>query len=837
MMAAPDLQHHHNHVHQHDLGVYYGPGVYARVSRYDPTRTLTLRRAFETKLLQRFRDLKRKIRRVVVDEDGFGLKLVVHSGQFDFPRSQLKVQSFMDWLQKQVDQGLLEVTHMPHAGISADVAWTDQYIEDSYKRGVIRAREEMQKAGYPVPSIADSGGVMASMSTPFHMDRLGLLYTRTFTGLKGITDVMDHQISQVLTQGIGDGDNPRLLAKKLLSTISGNKAGELGVTDTHGRFIPAERRARMLARTEIIRAHHQATIMEYRNWAVHGVKVKAEWVTAGFNVCPDCADLEGKTFTLNKIEGMIPLHPNCRCAALPVDVTKGKKGAKGISKPIPPKKTTGKQPLWKAAEEAAAVRKAAEEVADKAVEEAAIAKKAAEEAARKAAAAAEEVAAAKAAEKAAKKAAEEAAAKKAAEEAAAKKAAEEAAAVKKEVLGSLPDGFLEARAELTSDEVFKAIAERIGRGGEYPDADTFFKEVFGGREAAKEVLQSLLDKSSPYMAMKHTALSKLIKGDGVFKNSLETGKGTFKTVGAERAVKERRIFGITDDVAHPDAYPKYGFLAGDEGMDYERIVGWGYGDTFVRFDTDRVRDRLSITLGDSFDGNMFSGSTPLRITPPTAFTAPDEDFFLGMPHMGTPQATQELIKKLVGSKSISELGSWTSTYVEAQFYGRLTLDDVVEIEVSSIKQAKKLEKELKKAGYDHIKVVMARYDERVKALSSGYLQTTSARWYTSLRPSDVDRLGDDYIKSLQKIFFTTAKSWAKHRGVGELPEEIIPLVRRAMESGKDPSISEMRAWLKALYREFGKGTLPKSWQSDYKKSLLGWVDDVWDQSMFQAIRY
>jgi SPP1 gp7 family putative phage head morphogenesis protein len=74
----------------------------------------------------------------------------------------------------------------------------------------------------------------------------------------------------------------------------------------------------MLARTEIIRAHHIATIQEYRNWGVEGITVKGEWKTAGDDrVCSKCEQLEGKIFTLDEIEPMIPLHPLCRCIALP----------------------------------------------------------------------------------------------------------------------------------------------------------------------------------------------------------------------------------------------------------------------------------------------------------------------------------------------------------------------------------------------------------------------------------------------------------------------------------------------------------------------------------------
>ena len=41
-------------------------------------------------------------------------------------------------------------------------------------------------------------------------------------------------------------------------------------------------------------------------------------MTAGDDrVCEKCAALEGRIFTLDEIEFLIPLHPNCRCLALP----------------------------------------------------------------------------------------------------------------------------------------------------------------------------------------------------------------------------------------------------------------------------------------------------------------------------------------------------------------------------------------------------------------------------------------------------------------------------------------------------------------------------------------
>jgi SPP1 gp7 family putative phage head morphogenesis protein len=301
---------------------------YALQRKYDPTRTTVLRNAFARDMRIRFNELIQVIVKAVFTQDCFGLNRVqvfqlTAPGEqaFAFPRSAEKLEAFMVWLKEQERRGLITTGELQQVGSSIEAAWTNLYVFDSYKRGVIRARYELQKAGYKVPSIEDSGGIEIAMGNPFHLERVGLLYARVYEELKGITAAMDTQISRVLAQGMADGDGPRLLARKLVAVIDGAKMGELGITDSLGRFIPAKRRAEMLARTEMIRAHHLATIQEYRNWAVAGVRVDAEIVTAGdTRVCDKCQGMEGKIYTLDQIEGMIPFHTCCRCMALPINI-------------------------------------------------------------------------------------------------------------------------------------------------------------------------------------------------------------------------------------------------------------------------------------------------------------------------------------------------------------------------------------------------------------------------------------------------------------------------------------------------------------------------------------
>jgi SPP1 gp7 family putative phage head morphogenesis protein len=305
------------------------------LNAYDPTRTLSLRNQFVREMIKRFAELRGVIRQAIIEDDAFGLmpgarqintmrrnNKMFSPGRnaFAYSRNVDKVKSFVEWLEDQEKRGILEnVQSQLLRGLEG--AWTDRYIFEGYKRGVIRARQELKRAGYKVPSLAETGGIGVAMQQPFHAERVSLLSNRAFSDLKGVTDAMSGQISRVLSQGMAEGKNPREIARLLARTITG-PSGDLALTDTLGRFIPAQRRVSMIARTEIIRAHTDATLQEFKSWRVEEVLVKAEFTTAGDDrVCPECEALEGKEYTLEEAEGIIPVHPSCRCVFLPKEIS------------------------------------------------------------------------------------------------------------------------------------------------------------------------------------------------------------------------------------------------------------------------------------------------------------------------------------------------------------------------------------------------------------------------------------------------------------------------------------------------------------------------------------
>jgi len=309
-----------------------------QINQYDPTHTTTLRNSMVRDSNRRFDELARVVRIAVDDEDCFGLKPETSifkdnlgsyqmrtpgRRRFAFGTNEQKIKEFLAWLDEQVRKGILTIDEVEQVGESIYPIWSNKYIRAAYERGVMRANSELLKIGLGIA--ATDQFVDMLFGAPMHIERVGLLYIRTFNELKGITDQMAQIISKLLVEGMMSGESTIRIARKLVAAINGKGIGELGLTDTLGRFIPARRRAEILARTEIIRAHHLATIQSYRNQGISNVKVKAEVITAGDDrVCPECASLEGRIFELDVAEGLIPVHPQCFIdGQVPIYTSKG----------------------------------------------------------------------------------------------------------------------------------------------------------------------------------------------------------------------------------------------------------------------------------------------------------------------------------------------------------------------------------------------------------------------------------------------------------------------------------------------------------------------------------
>jgi SPP1 gp7 family putative phage head morphogenesis protein len=211
------------------------------------------------------------------------------------------VEAFVTWLKKQIDDKILEPV-----GI-IDENWTTGFIRPAYQKGVIRAYTDTLPPAAARNRPFYAGGratfLHEAFNSPVAVEKLRLIFTRDFEGLKGITADMSAKLGRILADGIARGRHPYDVARDMSKEIDGI----------------SRRRAEVLARTEIIHAHAEGQLDAMERLGLEEVKLMAEWVTAGDDrVCPLCAEKEGLVLPIKEAHGLIPLHPQCRCSWLPI---------------------------------------------------------------------------------------------------------------------------------------------------------------------------------------------------------------------------------------------------------------------------------------------------------------------------------------------------------------------------------------------------------------------------------------------------------------------------------------------------------------------------------------
>ena len=287
--------------------------------RIDPTRTTLLRRQFIADMVRRFKKISKALTELIVDDDAFGLNTKINLVAFQqveiqawrFQTNTQKVASYRKWLKLQIDAEILT----PIGGLSGK-PWTAPYIESAYQKGAIRSYTDLRAEDLAlVDDKTFIGGkkefLRQAFGQPIAQQKVETLYTRAFTELEGVTAAMDQQMSRILADGLIQGRGPAYIARELRNNVT-------KLTNT---------RAKVIARTEVIRAHAEGQLDAYELLGVQEVGVRAEWSTAGDDlVCPMCGPLEGVVMTIKEARGLLPRHPNCRCMWIPALTDKKEKG-------------------------------------------------------------------------------------------------------------------------------------------------------------------------------------------------------------------------------------------------------------------------------------------------------------------------------------------------------------------------------------------------------------------------------------------------------------------------------------------------------------------------------
>ncbi len=214
--------------------------------------------------------------------------------------------------------------YQPHVTITWNVGDFDWQNVEPYAGPIILGPEvyESVKEDWKEKITEDSAALP---------DREQALLQLTASELDGICAAASQQATRVMTHGLLANAKPKLLARAVAQRLT--KIGK--------------QRSRMLANAMVVKAFSSATLQAFRQAAVTQVgtlpernKIKVakgphglhmidrtamtggiDVLTAGDDdVCIRCEEAsDDGPYSLDEAESLLPIHPNCRCAFVPVD--------------------------------------------------------------------------------------------------------------------------------------------------------------------------------------------------------------------------------------------------------------------------------------------------------------------------------------------------------------------------------------------------------------------------------------------------------------------------------------------------------------------------------------
>lgn len=188
--------------------------------------------ALERRAMRDFRVRFRKIRRAYIDALERIPREPAVNRRYTYQLDQFLLNSVLNSAGNVVDSILLEG--------GQDSVWVfESYVQAAYQRGTAQAFANLSHQS-PTYRAASQNLREVLLSEPYRR-RLSLIAAREFEEMQGLSGKTKADMGRVLTDGIGRGQNPREIARRLTE--------QAGI---------GQRRANMIARTEITTALRRA---------------------------------------------------------------------------------------------------------------------------------------------------------------------------------------------------------------------------------------------------------------------------------------------------------------------------------------------------------------------------------------------------------------------------------------------------------------------------------------------------------------------------------------------------------------------------------------------------
>lgn len=289
----------------------------------DPTGTLDIRRRFRAIMQMRLRKVRTVLQAAVVTQDILGLKVSTTSPLALAGSTGNRELGFQTWVDNLLERVVVE-----------DGGWMRAFMRSAYTRAVARGVRLTGNKSQPNDAT----------------ETIDALTTLCLTELQGIVEAASQRIMRAAAQGWLHNNTPakafvemdaainkvaavRSSAMIALMVVKAFNTGTLDQFEAAGvkqvGLIPEtvkdaapKRRAGPGAKVGREEPPSRSTVYRIRKAQKEVEKLEmVEVVTAGDDkVCEVCEDIEeGGPYTIDHARSLIPAHPECRCAFVPVD--------------------------------------------------------------------------------------------------------------------------------------------------------------------------------------------------------------------------------------------------------------------------------------------------------------------------------------------------------------------------------------------------------------------------------------------------------------------------------------------------------------------------------------
>jgi len=210
--------------------------------------------------------------------------------------------------------------------------------------------------------------------------------------------------------------------------------------------------------------------------------------------------------------------------------------------------------------------------------------------------------------------------------------------------------------------------------------DSRYKDI-GNKDELKMILQTVVNNANTYSRVPDTKILTKIFDDNKFKNQFETNTSKGSLNQSSRKEASKNLFGTDTKTTDITQYEFYGYLGEKDVLkDMKANRGMNhYGDIVVKFKSD-VRRRTTFTMDDSLGPGM-SGSY--------VASSLEKVEVVNVRRYAAEDLTMKELKSQHKISNVSEVtpgmvcNTSSISYMEAQYHGGLTLDDVDEITFTS----------------------------------------------------------------------------------------------------------------------------------------------------------